>query len=255
VVKVAFAFSEATLRMTSVGMNKQIEQTLQQITTTSDQAADGIVVIDGGGILRFANLAWAATHGYDTPDELIGKHVSAFHTEEQMNAFVRDFIEEAIRRGQLAGPVDRVRSDGTVFCSQTRMTAARDKEGQVVGLVVVVAAQARTENKLQEHVSKLEQYIEQQADEFAAAAEGFDKALTEQKARADEAVGKAESAAAEAIAKAESQAEASEQRYSKELAAVRTESEATMAKIRAESEAKQASYNEAIAAVRAQLDE
>ena len=120
-MKVAFAFSEATLRMTSVGMNKQIEQILQQITATSNQAADGIVVIDRGGILRFANLAWAATYRYDTPDELIGKHVSTFHTEEQMNTLVRDFIEEAIQIGQFAGPVDRVRSDGTVFCSQARI--------------------------------------------------------------------------------------------------------------------------------------
>ncbi|TKJ34109.1 MAG: hypothetical protein CEE38_18765 [Planctomycetes bacterium B3_Pla] len=97
------------------------EQMLQQITTTSDQVADRIILIDGGGTLRFANLAWAATYRYDTPDKLIGKHVSTFHTEEQMNTLVRDFIEEAIQRGQLAGPVDRVRSDGTVFCSQARI--------------------------------------------------------------------------------------------------------------------------------------
>ncbi|MHC4072561.1 MAG: PAS domain S-box protein [Planctomycetota bacterium] len=93
---------------------------LQQITTTSDQAADGIVLIDGGGTLCLANLAWAATHGHDNPDELIGKRVSAFHTEEQ-NTFMRDFVEEATRRGRLAGPVDRVLSDGTVFCSQARI--------------------------------------------------------------------------------------------------------------------------------------
>ena len=92
-----------------------------------------------------------------TPDELIGKHISEFHTKEQMNALVSDFIEEAKRRGQLTGPVDRVRSDGTVFCSQTKITAARDKEGKVVGLVIIVPAQARTEDKLPEHVSKLEQ--------------------------------------------------------------------------------------------------
>ena len=96
------------------------EQMQQQITTTSDQAADGIVLIDGGGILLFANLMWAATHRHDTPDELIGKHVSAFHTNKQ-NAFVRDFVEEAAQRGRLAGPVDRVLSDGTVFCSQARI--------------------------------------------------------------------------------------------------------------------------------------
>lgn len=98
-------------------VKKGYEQMLRQITTTSDQVADGIILIDGGGILLSANLMWAATHRHDTTDELTGKHLSAFHTKKQ-NAFVRDFVEEATQRGRLAGPVDRVLSDGTVFCSQ-----------------------------------------------------------------------------------------------------------------------------------------
>ena len=119
-----------------IATDKQIEQILQQITVTPEQVVDGIIVIDLAGMIRFVNPAWAAIHGYSATDELIGKDISVFHTEEQMRTFVADFIEETKRRGQLAGPVEHLRSDGTIFCSQTKMTTARDKENKTVGLIV-----------------------------------------------------------------------------------------------------------------------
>jgi PAS domain S-box-containing protein len=110
-----------------IAADKQIEQILQQITVIPEQIADGIVVIDLAGTVRFFNPAWATMHGYDAAEELIGRHISEFHTEEQMKTLVADFIEETKRRGQLAGPIEHMRSDGTVFCSQTKMTTSRDK--------------------------------------------------------------------------------------------------------------------------------
>ena len=63
-----------------IATDRQIEQILQQITVAPQQAADGIAVADWAGVIRFVNSSWAIMHGYKTIDQLIGKHISAFHT-------------------------------------------------------------------------------------------------------------------------------------------------------------------------------
>ena len=185
-----------------IATDKQIEQILQQMTVIPEHVADGIVVVDLAGTVRFFNPAWVAMHGYDTTEELVGKHIGEFHTKEQMKTLVADFIEETKRRGQLAGPVEHMRSDGKVFCSQTKMTTARDKEGKIIGLVVFatntthpahaqrhlsdqtieltaanqqlqhqIAEYENTVNVLKEQRDQLEQRLNQQNTELAAAKE------------------------------------------------------------------------------------
>ena len=193
-----------------IATDKQIEQILQQITVIPEQVADGIVVIDLAGNIRFVNPAWAAIHGYSATDELIGKDISVFHTEEQMRTLVADFIEETKHRGQLAGQIEHLRSDGTVFYSQTKMTTAKDKKGKTVGLVVfaiddtglgqnqyhlsdqttelaTVNEQLRNQitehenkaNELKEQRDQLEQRLNQQNTELAATKEQLQDEITE----------------------------------------------------------------------------
>ena len=193
-----------------IAADKQIEQILQQITVIPEQVADGIVVIDLAGTIRFFNPAWVAMHGYDATEELIGRHISEFHTEEQMKTLVADFIEETKRRGQLAGPVEHMRKCGTVFCSQSKMTTARDKEGKTIGLVVFatnttqpahaqrhlsdqtieltaanqqlqhqITEHGNTENVLKEQRDQLEQRLNQQNTELTAVKEQLQDEITE----------------------------------------------------------------------------
>jgi PAS domain S-box-containing protein len=193
-----------------IATDKQIEQILQQITVIPEQVADGIVVIDLAGTIRFFNPAWVAMHGYDATEELIGRHISEFHTEGQMKTLVTDFIEETKRRGQLAGPVEHMRKCGTVFCSQTKMTTARDKEGKTIGLVVFatnttqpahaqrhlsnqtieltaanqqlqhqITEHENTENELKEQRDQLEQRLNQQNTELTAVKEQLQDEITE----------------------------------------------------------------------------
>ena len=183
-----------------ISTDKQIEQILQQITVKPEQAADGIAVVDSSGVIRFVNFSWAAMHGYNATDGLIGQHISAFHTKEQMAKDVHPFIEEVKRRGQLVGPIEYMRSDGTVFRSQTKMVTARDNGGKAIGLVVfaknstsngqipyhlhshtndsTVASEhfrdqiiehEKTVNELKEQRDQLEQHLSQQDVELNAA--------------------------------------------------------------------------------------
>jgi PAS domain S-box-containing protein len=77
-------------------------------------------------------------HGYPLRKDLIGKKISVFHSEDQMNADVFPMIEEAKRRGQLGGPIEHLRNDGTVFPTQTKMILLKDAEDKAVGLIVFV---------------------------------------------------------------------------------------------------------------------
>ncbi len=117
---------------------RRFEQRLRHLTMIAEQANEGIVVVDLNGINRFVNTAAAKMHGYDTRGELVGKQMNVFHTEEQMKSDVLALVEEVKRRGQLVGPIEHVRSDGTVFPTETKMTLLKDGRDKSVGLIVFV---------------------------------------------------------------------------------------------------------------------
>lgn len=119
--------------------HKQIEQTLRYLAMIAEQANEGIVVVDLDGSLRFVNEAWAGMHEYKSKDELIGKQLSLFHTKEQMRTDVTPLLEETKRSGQLEGTVEHIKSDGTVFTTQTKMILLGDKAGKATGLIVFAA--------------------------------------------------------------------------------------------------------------------
>jgi len=116
--------------------HKQIEQTLRYLAMIAEQTNEGIIVVDLDGSLRFVNEAWVEMHGYKTKDELIGKQLSLFHTKEQMKTDVTPLLEETKRCGQLEGTVEHIKSDGTVFPTQTKMILVKDEPGKATGLIV-----------------------------------------------------------------------------------------------------------------------
>lgn len=117
---------------------RRVGQTLQWLTTIAEQVNVGIVVTDLNGIACFVNTAMARMHGYLSRKDLIGKKISVFHSEDQMNTDVLPMIEEVKRRGLLLGPIEHLRNDGNLFPTQTKMILLKDGEDKAVGLVVFV---------------------------------------------------------------------------------------------------------------------
>jgi len=230
--------------MDNLGDIEALEDQVRLTTAMPKQAGDGIVLIDLAGTVQFANLAWVVMHGYSIADELIGKHLSTFHTEEEMNSLVHDFMEEVKHRGQLAGPVEHLRSDGTVFSSQTKMTVTRDKEGEIIGLAVIASVRPRTESTLEAYINRLEQYLEQALgpaqSEDAAGQSSNEQEIAALKADAEQTL-------AEERARAE---EASEQN-----AQIKADLEQALVHAQADAQARQASYEQETAARKAQAEE
>jgi len=153
-----------------IAVHKQVEQALRHLTAIAEQASEGIVIIDLNGALRFANTAWATMHGHESRDELIGKQISTFHTKDQMKTDIIPFIEETKRRGQLAGPVEHLQNDGTVFPARMKMITVKDEEGKPVGLIVFVtdiAEHRQTEQRLRDQTTELTAANEQLQNQIA----------------------------------------------------------------------------------------
>jgi len=123
----------------AIVMHRQVEQTLRCLLKVAEQACEGIAIITLDGTIRFVNASWAAMHGYNTPYELVGKQLNIFHSPEKMTADVIPFIEETKHRGRLAGMVEHVRSDGTPFTADTKMSLVADDNGGPLAIIVFAA--------------------------------------------------------------------------------------------------------------------
>ena len=118
---------------------KQIEQILRYVTTIAEQTDEGIVVVDLDSSILFVNEAWTYMHDYKTNDELIGKQLSIFHTEEQMESDVIPLFEKVKSSGQIEGTVEHIKSDGTAFPTHTKMILVEDGASNTNGIIIFAA--------------------------------------------------------------------------------------------------------------------
>ncbi len=115
---------------------KKTEEALLRLKTAIEQSMDGIVVTDLTGHVQYSNPAWAAMHGY-TPEELLGKHLSIFHDEQQMEKDVDPFNNHVFENGSAESEIGHVRKDGTVFPTFMTVAVLKDEKSNSIGLVGV----------------------------------------------------------------------------------------------------------------------
>jgi PAS domain S-box-containing protein len=137
------------------------EQRARLLSSTVEQSSEGMGVIDLQGNLLFLNNAFAAMHGY-TPEELIGRHVSVFHTPEQVPS-----VEAANRQtketGEFNGEIWHVRLDGEVFPGLMHNSLLRNEKGEPVGMIGTlrdITESKRAEQALKESEMKFRSLTE-----------------------------------------------------------------------------------------------
>ena len=165
-----------------IAAHEQGEQALRHLTVIAERAREGIIVVDLNGALRFINTAWATMHGYEAGHELIGKQISIFHTKEQMKTDVIPFMEETKRRGQLAGPVEHVRRDGTPLPTEMLMVVFEDEAGKAAGLICFatdLTEHERTKDELKRYRNHLAELVKQQTAELTEANEQLQNQIAE----------------------------------------------------------------------------
>ena len=115
---------------------KRMEERLRLLSSAVEQSTEGISVSDLEGNLLFVNNAFAAMHGY-TSEELVGKHLSIFHTPEQMPA-VEAANLQIQETGEFSDEIWHVRRDGAVFPTLMHNSLLRDEVGNPIGMIGAV---------------------------------------------------------------------------------------------------------------------
>ena len=130
---------------------KRAEERLRLLSSAVEQSTEGVAVADLKGHLLFVNNAFASMHGY-TPEELVGEHLSIFHTPEQMPS-----VEAANRQiqetGEFSGEVWHARRDGAAFPTLMHNSLLRDEAGNPIGIIGTlrdITERVRAEEALQE---------------------------------------------------------------------------------------------------------
>jgi PAS domain S-box-containing protein len=153
------------LEKTIAVLHGDTEDNLRLLSTAVEQISEGMAVADLEGNLTYVNKVWTEMHGYDSPNELIGRHLSVFHTQEQLEIDVLPFNEKAIAAGFHKGEVGHIRKDGTIFPTQMTTTIMKDQDGKAVamsGLALDITHRKQAEEDKEEllaqmqHMQKLE---------------------------------------------------------------------------------------------------
>ncbi len=144
------------LRDVAHGVNdsRDVGQAYGQLQRAVEQSIDGIAVAAPDGCVQHLNPAWLHMHGYQRPDlpELIGQHLSVFHTPEQMEADVKTFLESYRNNGVFDGEVGHKRRNGSTFPAWMTVAPILDSHGDAVGFVGI--ARDITERKRTEELER-----------------------------------------------------------------------------------------------------
>jgi PAS domain S-box-containing protein len=152
---------------------KWAEAKLLELKMAVEQSGDGIAMAGLDGHIVFVNNAWAEMHGC-AAEELIGQHLSVFHTPEQMENDVNPFNERLIATGSNMGEIGHRRKDGTTFITQMAVTVVNDATGTPFRLLASardITERKRAESALRESTIR--------ANDLAAVAQKANAAKSE----------------------------------------------------------------------------
>ena len=147
---------------TDVTERKETETELRKFKTISDGSNYGNTILDLQGNIIYLNEAFARMHGF-VISECTGKHISMFHTEQQMSEVKRS-VETVIknRKSQLL-ELWHKRKDGTIFPTLMNASIILDDQTDPLFLsstTIDISDRKRMENELRESEDRQRSLVE-----------------------------------------------------------------------------------------------
>jgi PAS domain S-box-containing protein len=132
---------------------KQVEMELVRLATAIEQAVEGVIVLDRGGRIQYANTAFFRITGY-TREEVIGR-TTAFlkRNKKDDETFYRGMLSSVSTKNVWTGRISNRKKDGTTYEAETTISPVRDGSGRVVNYVAVerdVTEEAKLEHQLRQ---------------------------------------------------------------------------------------------------------
>lgn len=136
----------------------ELERENERLKKALENAITGILVTNKEGNITFANAHWAEMHGY-TPNELINKNISIFHTPKVMESTTLPLLEKTKTEEYGVGECESIKKDGTKFTMYVRVTPTKNSQGEFTGYTwsgMDITAQKNSVVKLIERAEELE---------------------------------------------------------------------------------------------------
>ncbi|MFP3898561.1 MAG: PAS domain S-box protein [Dehalococcoidia bacterium] len=143
---------------------KEAENRLLLYRTAVEQSAEGMALADMDGCVRFVNEACARMHGWSVA-EVTGRHLSVFHTPEQMESEVLRFRLGVLETGFSTGEVGHVRKNGDTFRAFMTVTVLKGSDDKPLGLLAIM--RDITEQKDIERRRRNQELAEARAEELS----------------------------------------------------------------------------------------
>ncbi len=152
-----------------VGKRKRIELSLEAAQARAEAivetAVDGIVTIDGGGIIQTVNGAMLETFGYQ-PEELIGNNVSMLMPQpyrDEHDGYMQTYLETGVKRIIGIGRVvSGLRKDGSEFPMELKVGEFRVQGARrFAGFIHDITARRQMEETLRQREETLRITLEQ----------------------------------------------------------------------------------------------
>jgi PAS domain S-box-containing protein len=122
-----------------------------------------IFTLDPAGRITSWNAGAQRLKGY-SPDEIIGKPLSIFYTDEdRARGWPEEVMRQAIAEGRSEDDGPRVRKDGSQFWAHVVLTSVHDATGKLQGFVKVtrdISDQRRIERELRDKEAQFESFAQ-----------------------------------------------------------------------------------------------
>lgn len=149
--------------------NKKDEETKRLQGAALESAANGILITDVNGNIKWANPALLALTG-KTSDEIIGQNPRIFKSEMQDEQFYAEMWDTILAGRSWSGEVTNRRHDGTYYTEEMTITPLIDARGKITHFIaikhditarkVAEADRARLLAQVRQQAQQMQQIIE-----------------------------------------------------------------------------------------------
>jgi len=156
-------------------LSSQIRKNLDRFLLLAiEQSSEGIAISDLEGNLEYVNSAFAYKHGY-SPDELIGKNLSIFHTPQQISS-VEQANKQLKKTGTFKGEIWHLRQDGTLFPGLMHNSVINDEKNKPIGMMGTlrdISDIKQAEEALKKSQKELERRVKERTSELEIMTNGL----------------------------------------------------------------------------------
>ena len=112
------------------------EESNRLLAAAVEQSAEILIVMAVDGVVRYVNPAFERVRGVHTA-EIVGTNLIAGLRGELGDEFVDTVLETVRSETHWVGQIERTRADGAPYLQRTTVSAVRDADGEMTGIVVV----------------------------------------------------------------------------------------------------------------------